>query len=74
MVDNQSQAELNAIISRYALHDQKQDAQRYSWLKPDVYLPSLLNAVPLLPTHVLWWIPKPSQSNRGYAGKGIADE
>lgn len=38
MADQRTEAELNEIISRYALRDPQQDAQRYSWLKPDVYL------------------------------------
>lgn len=39
MAENRN--ELNAIMSRYALRDRKLDAQHYSWLKPEVYLPAL---------------------------------
>lgn len=41
MPENQNQEELSAIVSRYAHRDPKQDAQRYSWLKPDVHLSAL---------------------------------
>lgn len=41
MAENQNEAELSAIVSRYALRDPKRDAQRYSWLKPDVHLSAL---------------------------------
>lgn len=41
MAEHRNQAELSAIVSRYAVRDAKQDAQRYSWLKPDVHLSAL---------------------------------
>lgn len=37
MRESEYHAEVSAIVSRYALRDAKEDAQRYSWLKPEVH-------------------------------------
>jgi SAM-dependent methyltransferase len=41
MGENKDDAELAAIVMRYALRDPSREAQRYSWLKPDVHLAAL---------------------------------
>ncbi|SNS65612.1 Methyltransferase domain-containing protein [Noviherbaspirillum humi] len=41
MSNSESHAEVNAIVSRYAVRDAREDAQRYSWLRPDVHLASM---------------------------------
>ncbi|WP_019143170.1 class I SAM-dependent methyltransferase [Noviherbaspirillum massiliense] len=38
MGNSERHAEVNAIVSRYAVRDAGKDALRYSWLKPDVHL------------------------------------
>jgi hypothetical protein len=43
MDENRDDAELAAIVSRYALRDSLGEAQRYSWLRPDVHLSMLEN-------------------------------
>lgn len=43
MGDDRDDAEVAAIVSRYALRDPLREAKRYSWLKPDVYLSTLGN-------------------------------
>jgi SAM-dependent methyltransferase len=41
-------AEVNAIVSRYAARDARADAQRYSWLNPDIRLAAFENDHALL--------------------------
>lgn len=41
MAENRNNVELDEIVARYASRDPVLDAQRYSWLKPDVHLSSL---------------------------------
>jgi SAM-dependent methyltransferase len=43
MDENSHDAEVSAIVSRYALRDADVDAQRFSWLRPNVHLSALEN-------------------------------
>ena len=48
MHEAKQHAEVNAIVSRYAARDARVDAQRYSWLNPDIRLAAFENDHALL--------------------------